>query len=89
MTFGNVEIREILGKCDIEANCGNVEIDKISINEDSRIEADLGNVDINSTNDIYIDANVDLGKTNINKNNRNANIILKIECDCGNITIDN
>lgn len=87
--YGNIEIKEILNKCDIKANCGNIKIDKISIRENSNIKADLGDVDINSTNDIYIDADVELGKTNINKNNRNAETTLKINCDCGNVTINN
>lgn len=87
--YGNIEAKEILNKCEIKADCGNIKIDRISIQENSSIKADLGNVDINNTNDIYIEADVDLGKTNINNNNRNSNITLKIDCDCGNITINN
>ena len=85
--LGDTEIKEILNKCDIKADCGNVEIDTISIQEDSTIKADLGNVDINKTNDIYIESEVDLGKTNISQNNRNSKITLKINCDCGNVTV--
>lgn len=87
--YGNIEVKEILNKCDIKADCGNIEITKISIMEDSSIKADLGNVEIIETSDIYIDANVDLGKIKINKNNRNSNVTLKIDCDCGNITVNN
>lgn len=79
--YGNIEINEILNKCDIKSDCGNIEIDKISIQEDSSIKSDLGNVDIREVNDICIDANVDLGKANINENNRNGNVTLKINCD--------
>lgn len=61
----------------------------LAIRENSNIKSDYGNIEINNTNDIYIDAEVDLGKTKINKNNRNAEIVLKLECDCGNITINN
>ena len=86
---GNIEIKEIMNKCDIKADCGNIQIDTISIKENSSIKVDLGNIDINNTNDIYIDADVDLGKTNINKNNRNASVTLKVNCDCGNVTINN
>ncbi len=85
--LGNTEIKGILNKCDIKTDCGNVEIDTISIQEDSTIESDLGNVDINKTNDIYIESAVDLGKTNIGQNNRNSEITLKINCDCGNVTV--
>ncbi|MBR2289760.1 MAG: DUF4097 family beta strand repeat protein [Clostridia bacterium] len=85
--YGNIEIDEILNKCDIKADCGNIDIDRISIQENSKIKADLGNVNIGKANDIYIDASVDLGKTNISQNNRNAEIMLTIKCDCGNVTV--
>ncbi len=87
--YGNIKIKEILNKCDIKADCGNIEIERMSIKENSTIKADLGNIDISETNDIYIEADVDLGKSNINKSNRNADITLKIKCDCGNININN
>lgn len=87
--LGQVEIKEISNKCDIDVDSGNVKIEKLFIQEDSKIKADLGNVDINEINDIYIDANVDLGKLNISSNNRNSDIKLKIECNCGNINIGN
>lgn len=86
---GNVEIEEITNKCNIEVNCGNLEINTISIKEDSNIEVNMGNIEINNTNDIYIDAEVDFGSNKIDMNNRNAEITLKIECDCGNVTVKN
>lgn len=85
--YGNIEIEELLNKCDIKADCGNIEIGKMSIMEDSSIKSDLGNIEIGEINDIYIEADVDLGKININKNNRNSDITLKINCDCGNINV--
>lgn len=87
--FGNIKIKEVLNKCNIEANCGNVEIDCISILENSMIKTDMGNVEIDDTNDIYINANCDMGSVDINSNNRNSEIELKIESDCGNISVDN
>ena len=87
--YGNVEIKEVLNRCNIQADCGNIEIDKISIKEDSSIKADLGNVEINNANDIYIDAEVDLGNIKIDKNNRYAETTLKIYSDCGNIEVKN
>lgn len=85
--LGQVQIKEILNKCDIKVDSGNVEIQKLLINENSKIKADLGNIDIKETNDIYIEANVDLGKASINANNRNSEITLQLECDCGNISV--
>ena len=86
---GNIKANEILNKCNIYADCGNVKIDRISIKENSTIKSDFGNVHINSTNDIYIDTDVDLGKTKINSNNRNALVTLEIKSNCGNIKVNN
>ena len=85
--MGEVKIQEIKNQCDITVNAGNVEITKLSIEEDSNIKADLGNVEISEINDIYVEAQVDLGKAKINGSNRNSNVILKIECDCGDIKV--
>ena len=86
--YGNVEIDTVLNKCDIKSDCGNVEIEKLEIKENSSIRSDLGNIEIEEINDIYVEADVDLGKANINKNNRNSEITLTIKCDCGNVTIE-
>lgn len=86
---GNIKIDEILNKCDIKNSCGNIKIDTMNIQENSKIKADLGNIEINNTNNIFIDADVDLGKIKINNNNKNSDIVLKIKCDCGNVTINN
>lgn len=85
--LGQVKVGEILNKCDIKVDSGNVEIEKLLINENSKIKADLGNIDIKETNDIYIDAEVDLGKANISANNKNSEVTLELECDCGNINV--
>ena len=87
--FGDIKINEILNKCDLEANCGNIEINRISILEDSEISADMGNVEINETNDIYINGRCDMGSSKINNSNRNSKTELKIEVDLGNIKVNN
>lgn len=84
---GNIEVKEILNKCELKADCGNIEVDTLSIKENSSIKADLGNISINKANDIYIEAKVDLGHCNISHNNRQSNVILTVKCDCGNVNI--
>ena len=84
---GNIEVEEVLNKCELRADCGNIEVRKMTINENSLIKADLGNINVVEINDIFIEADVDLGKKNINHNNRNSDITLKIKCDCGNINV--
>lgn len=85
--MGEVKIQEIKNKCDIVVKAGNVQVTKLLIQEDSNIKSDLGNVYIGETNDVYIEGHVDLGNSNINGSNRNSNVTLKIECNCGNIKI--
>ena len=85
--LGGVKVEEVLNKCNISVDSGNVRIDRLSIQENSFIKADLGNVTVNEINDIYVDAKVDLGNSTVNGSNRNSDITLKIECDCGNIKV--
>lgn len=85
--YGNVEVNEVLKQCNIKVDCGNVEIEKAIIQENSAIEVNLGNINIQEINEIYVDANVELGKTNIKDNHRNADISIQINCDCGNIAV--
>lgn len=73
----DITIKNDYGNCEI----GNFE--KASID----VECDAGNVTVNEINDIYVDAKVDLGNSTVNGSNRNSDITLKIECDCGNIKV--
>lgn len=86
---GNVKVKSITNKLDIKTDCGNIEIQELDIKENSKLQCDLGNIAIGPTNDIFIDATVDLGKSNINKNNRQSQITLKVNVDCGNIDVNN
>lgn len=84
---GNIEINEVLNKCNIDSECGNIKIDTISIKENSSIKTNVGNVEINQANGVYIDGNANAGNANIKNNDRNAAITLKIDCDLGNIDV--
>lgn len=89
--FGDINIKSVSSYINIDQDCGDVVIDKVNIDSNSSINSDLGDVKIGSTNDIYIDAKTDLGNVKINKNNyKDINtIILKIENDCGDISVNN
>ena len=41
-----------------------------------------------NTNDINIEADVDLGDKNVNNNNRKSDITLKINCDMGDVEVN-
>lgn len=86
-SLGDIEIKGILNKCSIKNDCGDLKIDELNINENSDIKLDLGDVKIRKINDIYIDAETDLGKVKLDSNNRSSEITLKIENDCGDIKV--
>lgn len=87
--LGTTEIEEILNSLNIKSNCGDIKIKKLTLQENSKIENDLGDVKIGETNDIFIDAHCDLGDEKIKKNSRQSEVTLKIDVDCGDIKVEN
>ena len=69
----------------VDLNVGSVKIKKLYSN--CNINIDAGNVTIEETNDIKIEGKVDLGRSNIEKNNEEALNTLKIEVRAGNIDV--
>ncbi len=86
--FGDTKIEEIDEYIKISADAGDIKINKLNITKDSFIETNAGDVKIENTNDIYIDAQTDVGSAKINNNNRNAEIILKIDNNVGDIKVN-
>lgn len=87
--LGTTEIEEVLNSLNIKSNCGDIKIKKLTLQENSKIENDLGDVKIGETNDIFIDAHCDLGDEKIKKNSRQSEVTLKIDVDCGDIKVEN
>lgn len=81
---GNVVIDEITNQIDFTTTSGDMEINKLNINEDSNISAKSGNVDIKLGKEIFIDATSKNG--NIDIHNANQNPTLKITTTSGDIT---
>ena len=87
--MGDIKISEIIGKVDIQEDCGNVEISSMTLEKDSSIENSLGDITIGDTNEIYIDARTSLGDVKINNNFHQSEITLKIKNSAGNIKVRN
>ena len=68
---------------------GDIKINNVNLNKNSIIKDEYGDIEINNTNQIYIDAKTDLGDTKINNNFHKSDITLKIENECGDITVNN
>ena len=59
---------------------------KLNITKDSSIDTNVGEVTISKTNDIFIDAETDVGKAKIEENNNKSQITLLIGNHFGDIT---
>jgi len=88
-SYGDVKIKSILNKCNIDLSCGDVKIENLQINENSNIKNELGSIKIEQTNDIFIDSKTDLGEAKIENNNRHSEITLTISNSCGDIKVNN
>ena len=87
--MGVTNITNVYNKIEAKNELGDIKIKNLLIREDSIIENELGKIVINNTSDIYIDAKTELGKININKNNRYSNVVLTLKNDMGNINVKN
>lgn len=88
-SYGDIEVKSVLNKLNIRSNCGDIEVDNIQLLENSSIKSDLGDIKIGTTNDICIDTKVSLGDCKVNNSNRNSEIVLSIENNCGDIKVNN
>lgn len=85
--MGNLEVDTISSKLSIENDMGDVFLKEVSLEHDSKLTVNLGNVEIERISNAYIDANVDLGDVNISTNDRKASHTLTIKGDMGDVTI--
>lgn len=89
INYGDIKINNILEYINAQNDCGDIKINSLNLIKNSSITNNLGNIRINNTNEIYIDATVDLGNIKINNNYNKSDVTLKIDNDCGDITIRN
>ena len=84
---GNVNVEKITKKCSIKSDAGNIKVTSLLIEEDSILETDMGNINIDETSDINVQTKNDLGKVNVEKNNKNSNITAYVKTNLGNIHV--
>lgn len=87
--FGDIEIDTVSNYLNLTNNCGNIQVDNITLNKNSVISSDFGDVEIGNTNEIYISAKANLGDVDINNNYQKSEITLNIKNNFGNIEVDN
>jgi len=88
VTSGEVNINNINNKVNIQTTSGDVEINNLRLTENSKIKTNSGEIEIDKTNNIYIDANTTSGEVDIKNNNRKAEYELKVETTSGDVTVN-
>lgn len=87
--FGDIEIKEVNEYINANDDCGDIEIKSLFLKKNSSIENSMGNIEIGSTNEIYINAKTSLGDTDIRNNYPKSDITLTINNSCGDIEVEN
>ncbi len=84
---GDLRINECTNKLYVKNDTGNVEIDNLSLKEDSTVIVDVGNIKINNVGDVRVDVNKSVGNSSVNGGNPKADVNLAVKADVGNIDI--
>ena len=85
--YGDIKIDSVENYINASNDCGDIKIKFLRLDKDSSIVSHLGDIRIDDIDNIYVDAQTNLGDVKINKNYRNAEVVLKINNDCGDIKI--
>lgn len=85
--MGDIEVANVTEKVSIDSEMGNVSIEKLNLVKDSKIILSLGDLEITSITNAYVDATTDLGDVEIKNNNREAAYVLTVESDMGDVSI--
>ena len=86
---GDIKADEINNYLDINLKIGDVKIEEVNLNDNSKIELKTGDVKIQKTNEIYVEADTRVGDTKVQNKNRKAEIELNIKVDVGDIKVNN
>ncbi len=84
---GDLRINECTNKLYVKNDTGNVEIDNLSLKEDSTVIVDVGNIKINNVGDVHVDVDKSVGNSSVNGGNPKADVNLTVKADVGNIDI--
>lgn len=86
-SYGDITVDVVDDFLKIKADCGDVFLTSVTLGKNSSIENSYGDVSIKDIANVYVEAKTHLGEANIAKNHRRAEVILKIENDCGDIDV--
>lgn len=85
--YGSLKAGTIHAFVKAESDMGNIDIDTLSITEDSQMACDMGSIHIDSAPTAVVEASANLGSVNVRPNPDGATVKLTLENDNGSITV--
>lgn len=86
---GDVKINEVNGFIDITSTTGDIKIETANITKNSKIISNTGDIKIQNTNGCFVEGKTNVGDNDINNNNRKSDIVLIINNNVGDISVNN
>ncbi|MDO4741804.1 MAG: DUF4097 family beta strand repeat-containing protein [Candidatus Saccharibacteria bacterium] len=87
LNMGNLELGDCFGEAIINSSMSSIKISELHLTKDSKIDLSMGSVEINHVGDVRVEADTSLGEIDIEGDNKNSNIVLKIDNSMGSITV--
>ncbi|MCQ2748939.1 MAG: DUF4097 domain-containing protein [Clostridia bacterium] len=85
---GDIEIGEVDSFCNLEVELGNIEIENCNIDSESDLHIDCGDIKIDKTSDVNIEASTSFGDTRVAHSNASSPVKLTAIVDAGDIKIN-
>lgn len=87
-TSGDAELREVIGSCQIKTTSGDIEIDTLKINRNSKITSVSGDIEIQRNSNSYVKTETVSGEVRVGNNDRYAEAELFIKTTSGDIEVE-
>lgn len=86
-TTGDITLGNVNNSLKLKATTGDITVNKIDLSENSSIQTTTGDVTIINKNNVYVETDIKTGDVKINKNDRFAEVTLKIKVTTGDIKV--
>ena len=87
-TSGDINVKKVNKELHIDLTSGDITIREANLSKDSSIKTVSGDVVIEKTNEIYVDAHATSGDIDIFNSDRKAQVELKINTTSGDIEVN-
>ncbi len=84
---GDIDIDDCFGKLNIEAHAGDIDINKLSLTQDSKIDTNAGDINIQNVGDVRVETDVNVGSQNVRHSNSDAEVLLRIKTNFGDVNV--